>query len=299
MAESSLAPPGAIPPARPAPRQPATTAVLSLRPQPWDPLDDPSGWLHDLELGRQALLPQPALRLPLQPPSPPLLLQLDRQAWPLQRLLHSPLLAWLTPEERQQAERLRRPEDRERQLLGRAGLRRLLGAWRQQPPQRVPLQRGSHGKPFCAGGPQFNLSHSGDLILLALHRHWRVGVDVEQLNRELDWRPLAARLFGKAECHQLQQLPAANQPHAFLQAWCRLEARLKATGLGLAGLEALRQQAELAAARAEGLENEAGPVPAGRPPGGLGLQADEQLWDLQLPAGYCGALSCLMGPEET
>jgi 4'-phosphopantetheinyl transferase len=217
---------------------------------------------------------QPAELPPLQPP---LVLRLVCQGW--RASAYGPLQAWLTPEERQHSDRLLRPEDRERHLLGRAGLRRFLGEWRRQEPQRVPLRRGAHGKPFCPGGPHFNISHSGDLVLLAVHPHSPVGVDVEQLRAELDWRPLAARLLCGAECRQLEGLPASAQTRAFLQAWCRLEARLKATGEGLAGLEALRRRAE----RAGALE--------------LGPRA-ERLWDLDLPSGYCGALACLVAEES-
>jgi 4'-phosphopantetheinyl transferase len=297
---------------------------VNLSPHAWDPREDPTPWLRSLLPARQEL---PLARLPQQPPVPapglppqprqqpqlpPLLLRLDRPSWPLTALAHSPLLAWLTAEECEHAERLRRPQDRERHLLGRAGLRRVLGAWRRQEPQRVPLRTGPHGKPFCPGGPHFNISHSGDLVLLALHPHGPVGVDVEQLRPELDWRPLAARLLCAAECRLLEGLPAPSQTRAFLQAWCRLEARLKATGQGLAGLQALRRRAERAAALELGPGAERGarpwavargphggarasgePAQAGDRLGALGLAAQDRLWDLELPAGYCGALACL------
>lgn len=300
-------------------------AAVNLSPHAWDPREDPSPWLRALLPAQRELPlsrlpqqpPEPAPGLPPQPQLPPLLLRLDRQGWPLPALENSPLLAWLTPEERQQSERLRRPEDRERHLLGRAGLRRVLGAWRRQEPQRVPLRNGVRGKPFCPGGPQFNVSHSGDLVLLALHPHSPVGVDVEQLRPQLDWRPLAARLLCSAECRFLEGLPAPAQTRAFLQAWCRLEARLKASGQGLAGLEALRRRAERAGALELGPGVERGarawaaagwphggakesgePAQAGERLGGLGLRAEERLWDVDLPAGYCGALACWMGAAE-
>ena len=313
MAERSLVAPGALPLESFAQQSQVEAAAEQLRPHPWDPLEDPSPWLRALELSNDAqpselsserpseLSPRPSspkpsapwVRLPFQPAAPPLLFCLDRQRSPLERVLNAPLLTWLTPQELQRAERLRRPEDRQRHLLGRAGLRRLLGVWRRQEPAQVPLRHGSHGKPFCPGGPQFNLSHSGDLILLALHPDRPVGVDVEQLRPQLDWRPLAARLLGAAECRELERLPAPLQPRAFLQAWCRLEARLKAGGLGLAGLEALRQRAELAGERLE-----ASPSAAEARVGGLGMHAGAQLWDLRLPEGYCGSLACLVVEEQ-
>jgi phosphopantetheinyl transferase len=47
------------------------------------------------------------------------------------------------------------------------------------PPEAVSIPTGLHCKPNCSGGPSFNLSHSGYLVLLALHPSRPVGVDVE------------------------------------------------------------------------------------------------------------------------
>ena len=210
------------------------------------------------------LIPVP-WRLLEPPPDPPplqepLLLSLDVRD-PLPDPVRADLAASLVPVEQQRWEALRLPEDRERFLRGRGGLRRLLGAWRDEPPEAVPIGAGAHGKPCCTGGPEFNLSHSGDLILLALHRERAVGVDVEQLRPGLAWRPIARRVLPPAEWQALE----AEGAEAFLAAWCRLEARLKAQGLGLAGL--------------------------GQPAVAV------ELWDVAVPLGYRAALALALAPE--
>ena len=223
------------------------------------------------------LIPVP-WRLLEPPPDPPplqepLLLSLDVRD-PLPDPVRADLAASLVPVEQQRWEALRLPEDRERFLRGRGGLRRLLGAWRDEPPEAVPIGAGAHGKPCCTGGPEFNLSHSGDLILLALHRERAVGVDVEQLRPGLAWRPIARRVLPPVEWQALEALATAAEQEAaeqeaaeaFLLAWCRLEARLKAQGLGLAGLDNHRQ----------------------------GPSADDaglHLWDVAVPAGYQAAVA--------
>jgi len=227
---------------------------VELTPRPWRIEADPGTWL---------------LAAAATPAPKPLLLQLDRLT-PLTSGLQQQLQAWLDPLERQRQLALKRPADQQRFLLARAGLRRLLGLWRGEDPARVPIASHRHGKPFCPDGPQFNLSHSGDLILLALHPHRPVGVDVERQRPGLDWEPIARRVLPAAELAVLAALPEPQRPQAFLQAWCRLEARLKARGCGLAGLERLRGEA----------------VIAGNHPG-------ERLWDVALPPGYHGALACL------
>ena len=203
-----------------------------------------------------------AVRGAAQPPGPPLVLSLDR-CDPLPEPLRQALLASLAPAECQRLDALRQLADRERFLRGRAALRLLLGAWLALPPAAVPIEASPHGKPHCPGGPAFNISHSGDLILLALHPSRPVGVDVEQARPDLDWRPIARRVLPAAEAETLERLAAGGESSAaadgFLRAWCRLEAGLKARGLGLAGL--------------------------GEPSAGL------TLWDVAVPAGYRAAVA--------
>jgi 4'-phosphopantetheinyl transferase len=214
----------------------------------------------------------PAVALPggvrgaAQPPGPPLVLSLDR-CEPLPEAVRQALAASLAPAEHQRFDALRQLADRERFLRGRAALRLLLGAWLALPPAAVPLEVGPHGKPHCPGGPPFNVSHSGDLILLALHTSRPVGVDVEQARPDLDWRPIARRVLPGVEAEVLERLAAGGESAAadgFLLAWCRLEAGLKARGLGLAGL--------------------------GEPPQGMAV------WDVAVPEGYRAAVALTAHP---
>jgi len=234
------------------------------------------------------LIPVPWRLLEPPPVAPslaqPLLLSLDVRD-PLPDPVRVELAASLAPAEVQRWEALRLPLDQERFLRGRGALRRLVGAWRGEPPEAVPIGAGAHGKPCCAGGPEFNLSHSGDLILLALDGQRPVGVDVEQWRPGLAWRPIARRVLPPAEWQALEArwppldmgagamdataAAAAAEAErqgaeAFLAAWCRLEARLKAQGLGLAGL----QQAEAAV----------------------------EVWEVAVPIGYRAALALAPAP---
>lgn len=183
-----------------------------------------------LALGRP-----PELAEPLAAAAAPLVFGIDRRE-PLSAGLREALSASLAPAERQRLEAWRHEDDRERFLRGRAALRLLLAHWLGMAPQAVPLLTGPRGKPHCPGGPAFNLSHSGDLILLALHGQRPVGVDVERERPGLNWRPIAQRVLTPAQCEALERRPAAEAAAAFLSAWCRLEAQLKARGDGLAGL---------------------------------------------------------------
>lgn len=253
---------------------PASCPSPLISPAP--PVLDPRFWWPD-----QPLPPRPDWGVSPRSPSPaplgraplvlapvvlaPLVLALqrtpERAGFP-----SAPLLALLDGGEQQRAHRYRRPEDRQRFLLGRAALRLLLGAWLERDPAALCFRQGPHGKPALvdagAAAPHFNLAHSGDLILLAFHPERPVGVDVERLRPRLDWLPIARRVLNDAEVAALQALPPERGAQAFLAHWCRLEARLKASGEGLAGLERLR-----------------------RPPGSAG-PAGPFCWDVAVPAGY-------------
>lgn len=201
----------------------------------------------------------------------PALLLLDRRAAAGAETTRA-LVALLDHGEQERVQRLRRPEDQDRFRLGRAALRQVLGAWLDRDPAALRFRYGPHGKPALDGvvdaAPHFNVAHSGNLILLAFHASSPVGVDVEQQRPDLAWAPLARRVLTPAECRLLERLPPERRPEAFLAAWCRLEARLKARGEGLAGLERLQAEAL------------AGQDPAG-----------ERTWEVALPAGYGAAVA--------
>jgi len=182
----------------------------------------------------------------------------------------------LTADEQAHQATFRRAEDRERYLLGRAGIRILLASLLGVEPHKLLIKTGTYGKPelvFVSDRlpPHFNVTHAGDLILLAIHPSLAVGVDVEKLDRSCRWDRLAQRVFCKEELAELEQLPPQQRSAMMLLFWCRLEAELKCLGDGLAGLEALQ-----ARRLRQGASNRV-----------------LRQWDLSMEAGYCGALACL------
>lgn len=125
-------------------------------------------------------------------------------------------------------DRLRRPLDRLRSMLGRLLLRhglRLRGL-----DDGAGVLIGRYGKPCMAAGlVEFNLSHAGRWVVCAL-APTAVGIDVEQL-RPFDLL-LAWRFFHRRECAALAVQPIAAQNDYFFRLWTAKEAYLKALGLG-------------------------------------------------------------------
>ena len=76
------------------------------------------------------------------------------------------------------------------------------------------------------------MTHSGNVVLLAVAQEHEVGIDVEGVRCDLDWAPLAARFFGPRELWTPGPRPGAP-PRGILCLLDAEEAYLKATGLGL------------------------------------------------------------------
>jgi 4'-phosphopantetheinyl transferase len=167
--------------------------------------------------------------------------------WWARRQDASPDLAGLLDDiERQRWAAYRRAEDRDRFLVGCTLAKTVLAAYAGQRPADVRFDRTCrqcaqpHGKPVLAGGGfDHSVSHSGDLVAVAVAAH-PVGVDVEQLDGRVrplgggaDPQALAALVFSQQEQAALAAVRPSARSRAFLVGWTRKEAVTKATGDGM------------------------------------------------------------------
>lgn len=146
-------------------------------------------------------------------------------------------LAQLAADEHAAAARFHFDRDRQRHLATRWLLRRTLSRYAAVAPADWRFGRNAWGKPFVAAPDlaaplHFNLSHSADVVLLAVARQPQLGVDVEAHPPD-DWLPIARQVFAPAEIDWLRAAPAAVQGARFLRLWTLKEALVKALGQGL------------------------------------------------------------------
>lgn len=146
-----------------------------------------------------------------------------------------PDLGALAPEELERARRMRHPEREHAFLVGRAALRSVLAHELGEPPTAMHFSTGPHGKPFLdpARSLHFNLSHSGDVVLVAVADGREVGVDVERIKPHVDHGALARRFFSPLENRHLAAVDSASRRATFFALWTCKEALLKAWGVGL------------------------------------------------------------------
>ena len=145
----------------------------------------------------------------------------------------------LSGDEAVRAERLVSPAVRHGFVGARWLVRSVLGAIVGAVPRSLELKAGSHGKPILIGHDRlaacFNLSHSGDLVALALVRARPIGIDIEVSRPLNDAALLARRILGPDEREHFERLPEAVRGTALLTTWTRKEAVLKAMGTGISG----------------------------------------------------------------
>jgi 4'-phosphopantetheinyl transferase len=150
----------------------------------------------------------------------------------------------LPDDEQGRARRYLRREDRERFVVARMLIRRLCGAYFRLEPRAVPLRQSSLGKPYVAQEGwtgqhrlEFNISHSGNCVILVWTEGGPVGVDVEAVERLCrgSFTEIARSAFSSDECAALASVKPEDSATTFCRIWVRKEAILKAEGCGISG----------------------------------------------------------------
>lgn len=136
------------------------------------------------------------------------------------------LIVTLPPERRAKTERYRNQEDQLRSLAAGLLLRRAFGE------RAAEIRRTDAGKPFLINGPFFNLSHSGNRVVIAVDPFQSVGCDIQQ-REKISPSGIAKQLFHPNECALLQNAPSEEErQRLFYRLWTLKESYLKMTGSG-------------------------------------------------------------------
>lgn len=87
--------------------------------------------------------------------------------------------------------------------------------------------------------PDFNISHSGDYVMIALAHHCRIGTDLEIKRERRRLLDLARYSFSLSEVNWLEQLDAQSQTDGFWQLWTIRESILKLEAKGVWQMKAV------------------------------------------------------------
>jgi 4'-phosphopantetheinyl transferase len=149
------------------------------------------------------------------------------------------LKSLLSPDEVNRSDRFLKDGDRDRYVFAHGVLRTILASCCEAEAGALTFGIGDFGKPFLVDCPtgsesiEFNLSHSGDLVLIGVASGCTLGVDVERLSRKVEFKDLSDRFFSTEEAETIRRLPEGENRRVFFDTWVCKEAFIKAVGDGL------------------------------------------------------------------
>lgn len=150
----------------------------------------------------------------------------------------------LSSDELLRAKRLLSAEKQKQFIVGRSCLRTILGRYLDKDPGSLRFSYGQRGKPALQGEPDtlyFNLAHSHHWAVLAVTRAGQIGVDIEQIDFNLNFHQLAENYFSPHELSTLTATSEHRQRRMFYRLWTLKESRLKLTGSGFSCAAEQRQ----------------------------------------------------------
>ena len=140
----------------------------------------------------------------------------------------------LSTNEQLRAKRFHFPRHQRRFIMAHSVLRLILARYLDTTPHSLNFTEGKYGKPALDNFPflHFNLSHSGDMALLAIGTSAPLGVDVEYISAR-PYIGIGQQLFSIKENKMLKASSKALSPLTFFNIWVQKEALIKACGMGL------------------------------------------------------------------
>ena len=143
--------------------------------------------------------------------------------------------ALLSPDERRYAARFTNDSARLQFVVSRAKLRELLARYANQSPHDLRFGMTREGKPFLSSAREFefNLTHSGDIVIYGVGLSRPVGVDVEFIKPIPRALELSKRYMTPDEHDLVANATPEARDHTFLSLWVKREGSGKAFGVGI------------------------------------------------------------------
>ena len=148
----------------------------------------------------------------------------------------------LSHPEQQKAKAISNESVRTQYLVSRWLTRQLLADYLKAEPASLFFGFAKNSKPCLlnidrsAVKIQFNRSHAGGWLILAVSKADSVGVDIEQIKPRSQMKEIIKRWFEISECKHFQSLHKNEREQYFYHCWTQKEAVLKAWGVGLVEL---------------------------------------------------------------
>lgn len=160
----------------------------------------------------------------------------DIHIWSVNRNNHSDQKSYsehlLDEKEQSRAQKFRFKKDRDLFVIGRCITKILMAYYTNRSPKEVKIRPDVCGKPTSNLNLFFNLSHSGDQLLLGFSNSC-IGVDIEKLNPQVDIKSVGKSNFSEVEFEILMNASDENKIATFFEIWTKKESFIKGIGKGL------------------------------------------------------------------
>lgn len=144
------------------------------------------------------------------------------------------LLSVLSFSEKEKIYKFKKSQDAKTSLISRYLLRKVVSLFVRVKPDNLVLGENKYNRPtleypkIC--GLDFNVTHSGDWIAIAVNKYGRVGIDVEEI-KPIDLS-IAKNIYTIEELHYLYE-QSGQEIENFYKIWTLKESFIKAVGEGL------------------------------------------------------------------
>jgi len=161
------------------------------------------------------------------------------QIWSMKAIEDNKLLdgftKLLSEDEILRADKYRFEKDRSVYITAKFLLRSMLGKYVGKNPKEITFEYSKFAKPFYLQNAEvdFNVSHSGNQIIIGFSMEAAIGVDIEKIKKDFDPLGLAKSFFSKQEIKALSKTDESDIFQAFYRCWTRKESFIKAVGEGL------------------------------------------------------------------
>lgn len=145
----------------------------------------------------------------------------------------------LSDDEFERSKAFRFTEHRRQYLLVRFCVRNILSAYKGTPsPEKWVFRKNAFGRPYIDSALHpipifFSISHTKDMIAIAVSDIKSMGVDAEKHDKRINSIEISSSFFSHYEHQQLIKLPENKQKERFYDLWTLKESYIKAIGKGL------------------------------------------------------------------
>ncbi|MDS0524593.1 4'-phosphopantetheinyl transferase superfamily protein [Clostridium sp. SHJSY1] len=138
---------------------------------------------------------------------------------------------YVDKEKREKVIKFRRDEDKIRSLLGDVLARILICKFLKCKNKDIKYKYNEYGKPYIDENVEFNISHSGNYVVVAIDNA-PLGIDIEEM-KEIEFEGIAKGYYNESEYNWIINHNKSEQMKCFYKIWTLKESYVKYVGKGL------------------------------------------------------------------